>query len=158
MQKWFQKHICMSWRKAETGSLDTTSKTGMEGGIEIFCFDLSLDPLHCRFDIGSSNKEEEFLDIRLNPQYLLHKHYEHEETKKQQAPPLRWSAVHCADTLHILEEYWTSPEEVPFPRKQVETVIRMLLPLKYRTTTSASTSPIIFESASVVRVGLSNIR
>jgi hypothetical protein len=78
----------MSWRKAETGSLDhTTSKTGMEGRTEIFCFHFSLDPLRCRFDIGSSNKEEEFLDIRLNPQYLLHKHYE--ETKKQQAPPLR---------------------------------------------------------------------
>jgi hypothetical protein len=49
-------------------------------------------------------------------------------------------------------------EEVPFPRKPVEPVIRMLLPLKYRTTTSESSSPIIFESASVVLVGLSNIR
>jgi hypothetical protein len=52
-------------------------------------------------------------------------------------------------------------EEVPFPRKPVEPVIRMLLPLKYRITISESSSPIIFdifECASVVRVYRANVR
>jgi hypothetical protein len=68
----------------------------MQGRIEeIFCFHLSLDPLLRRLDIGGSNKEEELLDIRLNPQYLLRKHYE-ETTKTQKA------STHAENIRHAL--------------------------------------------------------
>lgn len=58
---------------------------GTEGRREkVSCFfHLGLDPLLGRLVIGGSNEEEELLHVRLNPQYLLHEHYDlNEETKK----------------------------------------------------------------------------
>jgi len=125
----------LSWRKVQiqTGSLDTSNfrkRDGRKNRRSIFCFHLGLDPLLRRLDIGGSNKEEDLLDVRLNPQYLLHKHYE--ETRDGDDQP----AMHCADTLkeYYLNEFIHSCMKkrgtVPFPRKPVEPVIRMLLPLK----------------------------
>jgi hypothetical protein len=108
---------------------------------------LLLDSVFCGGIVDASHQEEDLVDIRLHSKYLLHKNCMHANdffsSKKAREIIVDRSQMWMLllDKLsagYYLQRKRLRRDNILFPRKPVEPVMRTLLPLKYPMILAAS--------------------